>query len=71
MSADDYLEMAKHYQRAKETTRDEFTRRFLEQMERSYRILAASEVVLEGSRKTQAKLDESKPRNGPGFADGE
>lgn len=57
MSAEDYLEMAKHYRLAKEATRDEFTRRFLEQMERSYGILAASEAVLEGSRKTQEALD--------------
>lgn len=57
MSASDYLEMAKHYRRAKEVTRDDFTRRFLDQMERSYRILAASEAALEGSTKTQEALD--------------
>ncbi|MGX1350149.1 hypothetical protein AB7M49_003725 [Bradyrhizobium elkanii] len=61
MSANDYLEMAKHCRRAKEATRDSFTRRYLEDMERSYRVLAASEAALEAYKKAQAVLDESKP----------
>ncbi|MCS3448519.1 hypothetical protein AB7M49_007830 [Bradyrhizobium elkanii] len=64
MSADDYAEMAEHYRRAKEATKDDFTRRFLEQMERSFRVLAASEAVLEGSRRTRDELERS-PSKGP------
>lgn len=51
MSADDYyaddyyLARAEHYRRAKETAGDHFTRYFLERMEHSYRVLAASELA--------------------------
>ncbi|QOZ32887.1 hypothetical protein [Bradyrhizobium sp. CCBAU 53421] len=51
---------------AKEWTRDAFTRRYLEHMERSYRVLARSEAMLEDSEKAQAKLDNSKRGKAPG-----
>ncbi|WP_456784854.1 hypothetical protein [Bradyrhizobium sp. USDA 4516] len=56
MSAEDYLEMAEHYRRAKDAAEDDFTRYYLEQMEKSYRVLAASEAVLVTSEKTLGSL---------------
>ncbi|MGN8547693.1 hypothetical protein ACQPTN_24125 [Bradyrhizobium sp. 13971] len=66
MSANNYLEMAEHYRRAKEATRDDFTRRYLEHMERSYRVLARSGAVLEDSKSVQAEPGESLPGKPPG-----
>ncbi|WP_128089415.1 hypothetical protein [Bradyrhizobium viridifuturi] len=52
MSSEDYLERAEHYRRAKESAVDDFTRYYLERMERSYRVLADSHAVLDRSKKT-------------------
>ncbi|MGY4160216.1 MULTISPECIES: hypothetical protein [unclassified Bradyrhizobium] len=57
MSADDYLERAEQYRRARETADDTFTRYFLERMEHGYRILAASEAALAASQKAEEKLN--------------
>lgn len=58
MSADEYLERAEHYRRAKETADDTFTRHFLERMEHSYRVLAASEATLAASHNVKEKLND-------------
>jgi hypothetical protein len=47
------LEKAEHYRRAKELARDDFTHRYLGQIERGYRILAASEAASAASKKVQ------------------
>ncbi|MHC2335349.1 hypothetical protein [Bradyrhizobium sp. USDA 4454] len=57
MSAGDYLVRAEHYRRAKETADDTFTRYFLERMEHSYRVLAASEAALAASQEVEEKLN--------------
>ncbi|MHC2257146.1 hypothetical protein ACVILK_006838 [Bradyrhizobium embrapense] len=57
MSADDYLMRAEHYRRAKETADDTFTRYFLERMEHSYRVLAASVATLAASHNVEEKLN--------------
>jgi hypothetical protein len=54
MDTSDYLERAKHFRRAKEAAQDDFTRHYLEQMERSYRVLASSEAALVGRNKNSA-----------------
>lgn len=56
MSADNFLERAEHYPRAKETADDTFTRHLLERMERSYRVLAASESALAASQEVEEEL---------------
>jgi len=43
MSPEEYLERAENYRAAKESAKDDFARYHLEAMERSYRVLAASE----------------------------
>ncbi|MTV16705.1 MULTISPECIES: hypothetical protein [Bradyrhizobium] len=63
--ADDYyLARAEHYRHAKETAADQFTRYFLERMEHSYRVLAASETALAVSQNAEEETEN--PRDQPG-----
>ena len=57
MSADDYLERAEHFRRAKETADDTFTGHFLERMEYSYPVLAASEAASAASQDVEEELN--------------
>ncbi|MCC8960501.1 hypothetical protein H8B02_46010 [Bradyrhizobium sp. Pear77] len=57
MSAEEYLEMADNYRRAKEAAPDDFTRYFLERMERGYRVLATSKAVLDRPQNVQGPID--------------
>lgn len=69
MSADDYyadgyyLARAEQCRHAKEAAGDPFTRYFLERMEHSYRVLAASETALAASQRVEDEL--SNPHDQP------
>jgi hypothetical protein len=55
-TAQRYRALAEHYRQAKRATKNKLARHQLETLERSYRVLAASAVVLERSVKVPKEM---------------